>query len=413
MPSSPPGSVEPTSDRPGEVDPADRRQEERLRALVRAIPDLIFRMSGDGTYIDFNDGSAEPTSVPPEAFLGKNIRDLPLPPAFIEKSLFHLQRAIREGTLDVFEYELDDAQGRRQHYEARFIRSGQDEAVCIVRNITERKQAEARQAQLVQSEKMVLLGQMAAGIAHEISNPASYVMSNLGTLRHYIEQFQPVMQLQRELMEAGKAVDPGPLSERLAGLRELWERHRLEELLQELPELIQESLNGTQRIREIAQDLRVFTHQDSGPMQLVDLNTELESALRIVWSEIRHKCEVQREYGPLPSIACYPSQLVQVFTNLFVNAAQSIETQGVIGIRTWQEGESVVVRISDTGKGMTPETLARLSTPFFTTKPRGEGTGLGLSISYDIIARHKGRIEVQSEPGQGSTFTLHLPLSAR
>jgi two-component system NtrC family sensor kinase len=391
---------------------ARKRSEERLSALVRAVPDLIFRMSGDGTYLDYNDGTPEPTVLPAEAFLGKNLRDLPLPPAFIEKALFHIQRAIREGTLDVFEYELDDVQGRCQQYEARIIRSGPDEAVCIVRNITERKQAEARQAQLLQSEKMASLGQMAAGIAHEINNPVSYVMSNLGTLRQYLEELQPVIQAQRQLQVAGAAGEPCLLAGELANLRALWERQGVEAVLQDMPELIRESVIGTQRIREIVQSLRTFTRQDSGEPQLVDLNAELESALRIVWAEIRYKCEVIREYGPLPAIACYPNQLAQVFTNLFVNAAQAIEARGVIRIRTWQGRDQVMVQISDTGKGMTPETLAKLSTPFFTTKPRGQGTGLGLSISYGIIARHKGRIEVESEPGKGSTFTIGLPLSA-
>jgi PAS domain S-box-containing protein len=388
---------------------ARKRGEERLSALVRAVPDLLFRLTGDGTYIDYNDGSPEPTAVPAEAFLGKNIRELPLPPAFIDKTLYHLQHVIREGTLDVFEYELEIGPGKLQQYEARLSRSGPDEVVCIVRNITERKQAEARQAQLLQSEKMAMLGQMAAGIAHEINNPVSYVMSNLGTLRQYLRELQPVLQAQRELMEPGAAADMLP--ERLQKLRELWERQRLDEVLQDIPELIQESQMGTHRIREIVQSLRTFTRQDSGEPQLVDLNAELESSLRIVWAEIRYKCEVKREYGPLPHVACFPNQLAQVFTNLLVNAAQAIETRGVICVRTWQDREEAVVQISDTGRGMTPETIAKLSTPFFTTKPRGQGTGLGLSISYGIIACHKGRIEVQSELGKGTTFTIRLPLA--
>jgi PAS domain S-box-containing protein len=389
---------------------ARRRGEERLRALVRAVPDLLFRMTSDGTYLDYNDGSPEPTAVPAEAFLGKNIRELPLPAAFIDKTLSHLQHVIREGTLDVFEYELEVGPGDLRHYEARLSRSGPDEVVCIVRNITDRKQAEARQAHLLQSEKMALLGQMAAGIAHEINNPVSYVMSNLGTLRQYLQELQPVLQAQRQLMEPGTAADV--LSERLAKLRELWERERLDDVLQDMPELIQESQMGTHRIQNIVQSLRTFTRQDAGEPLLVDLNAELESSLRIVWAELRYKCEVQREYGTLPAVACFPNQLAQVFTNLLVNAAQAIETRGVIRVRTWQAREEAVVQISDTGQGMTPETIARLSTPFFTTKPRGQGTGLGLSISYGIIASHNGHIEVQSELGKGTTFTIHLPLPA-
>jgi signal transduction histidine kinase len=148
-----------------------------------------------------------------------------------------------------------------------------------------------------------------------------------------------------------------------------------------------------------------------GRPQEVDLNAELESTLRMVWNELKYKCEVIRDMEPLPLISCYPTQIAQVFTNLLVNASQAIENQGQIRIRTRHQGGEVIVAISDTGKGMTPETLSRLFNPFFTTKPRGQGTGLGLSISRDIIHRHGGRIEVDSTPGQGSTFTIYLPVA--
>jgi signal transduction histidine kinase len=192
-------------------------------------------------------------------------------------------------------------------------------------------------------------------------------------------------------------------------MRQLWEQGDLNELLSDMPELIQESLTGTKRIREIAHSLRNFAREDDGKPQSVDLNEELESTLRMVRNELKYKCEVRREFGQLPRITGFPTQLVQVFTNLLLNAAQSMEARGEIHIRTWMEDEEAVVEISDTGKGMTEETLSKIFTPFFTTKPRGQGTGLGLSISRDIITRHGGRIEVRSEPGRGSTFTLYLP----
>ena len=155
----------------------------------------------------------------------------------------------------------------------------------------------------------------------------------------------------------------------------------------------------------------MFAREDSGEPQLADLNTELEATLRMVWNELKYKCTVERDFGPLPLLRCHPNQLSQVFANLLVNAAQAIEKQGTIRIRTRHEGGEVVVSISDTGQGMGPETLARLFTPFFTTKPRGQGTGLGLSVSQSIIARHQGRIQVDSTPGQGTTFRIHLPIT--
>jgi PAS domain S-box-containing protein len=423
---------------------ARKRGEERLRALVRTLPDIVLRQSLDGTYLDYHASKSHELAISPESLIGSNMRQLPFPAPLIDKMFMHLGRAIREGTLEVFEYALDLPQ-ERQYFEARVVRSGPDEAVSIIRNITERKQAEARllqqeeelrrhrdsleelvrnrsekllqatieleeqQAQLIQAEKMASLGQMAAGVAHEINNPVSYVMSNLGTLDQYVSSLTPLLQLQRELLATREAESGGAAAELLERMRELWKQEEVDYLLGDMPELIEESLAGTRRIKEIAQGLRSFAREDSGEPQLVDVNTELASTLKIVWNELKYKCEVKRDFGPLPPVSCHPTQICQVFTNLLVNAAQAIETRGEIRIRTRHEGNEVVVEIADTGRGMTQETISKLFTPFFTTKPRGQGTGLGLSVSYGIIARHKGRIDVQSEPGKGSTFIIRLP----
>ncbi|KFE71588.1 PAS domain-containing sensor histidine kinase [Hyalangium minutum] len=389
---------------------ARKHSEERLRALFRAIPDLLFRIRGDGTFIDWNDGSPEPTALPSEAFMGKKIQNLPMPRPFIEQTLTNVNRVIRDGNLAVYEYELEKPQGV-QRYEARVVRSGPDEAVCIVRNITDRKLMEERQGQLIRAEKLASLGQLAAGIAHEINNPVSYVSSNLRMLEKYIAGLLPLLQFQHELLEGTRGTEQSLSAEQLSRLRELWKKADVENLLSDLPEVIQESLTGTKRITEIVQSLRSFSREDSGSAQAVDLNAELESTLRMVWNELKYKCELVRDFGPLPPITCHPTQIAQVFTNLLVNASQAIETFGEIRIRTRQQDAEAVVEISDTGKGMTEETLSKLFTPFFTTKPRGQGTGLGLSISRDIILRHGGRIEVTSVPGKGSTFIVTLPTS--
>jgi signal transduction histidine kinase len=384
--------------------------------------------------------------VPPQELIGTNVRDLPMPQPLIERILLHLERAIREGTLEVFEYELT-VSGQPQHYECRVIRSGPDEAVCIVRNITERKRAEERlhqqeeelrrhrahleelvnsrtekllqatraleerQVQLIQAEKLASIGQMAAGVAHEVSSPVGYVMSNLGVLNQYVSSIIPLLELQRELLGAQGAGQQETREALLARLEAEWKRADVASILEDLPGLLEETVEGARRIKEIVQSLRMFAREDSGEPQLADLNEELESTLRMVWNQLKYKCTVERDLGPLPRLRCHPNQLGQVFANLLVNAAQAIERQGVIRIRTRHEGSEVVVRISDTGHGMTPETRARLFTPFFTTKPRGQGTGLGLSVSQSIIARHQGRIEVESEPGQGTTFTVALPVT--
>jgi two-component system, NtrC family, sensor kinase len=427
---------------------ARKSGEERLRALVRALPDLVFRNRIDGTYLDFLANGDEPLLTSPESIIGRTIRQMPMLQPLAEKMMLHLERAIRDGTLEVLEYSLEMPKGR-QEYEARIFRSGPDEAISLIRNITERKQIEARlrqqeeelrrqrdsleelvrtrgeklrqatleleeqQAQLIQAEKLASLGQMAAGIVHEINNPVSYVMSNLGTLDQYVSALTPLLRLQGELLALPEPEERSPAAELRERLREQWKQEDVDYILTDMPQLIEESLAGTRRVIEIAQSLRSFAREDSGEPQLVDVNAELASTLKMVWNELKYKCEVKRDFGPLPPVSCHPTQLAQVFTNLLVNAAHAIETRGEIRIRTRHEGSEVVVEISDTGKGMTQETLSKLFTPFFTTKPRGQGTGLGLSVSYGIITRHKGRIAVQSEPGKGSTFTIHLPAAQR
>ncbi|MCY1076874.1 ATP-binding protein [Archangium lansingense] len=421
-----------------------KRNEERLRSLIRTLPDLVLRQRADGTYLDYHAAKPEDLAVPPERIIGSNMRQTPFPASLIDKMFMHLGRAIREGTLEVFDYALELPNGR-EYFEARIRRSGPDEAVSIIRNITERKlfeqrllqqeeelrrhrdsleelvrnrsekllkatiELEEQQAQLIQTEKLASLGQMAAGVAHEINNPVSYVMSNLGTLDQYVSSLIPLLQLLRELV-----ANPGSASaELLERLGELWKQEDVDYLLTDMPELVEESLVGARRVKEIAQSLRTFAREDTGEPQLVDVNTELASTLKLVWNELKYKCEVKRDFGPLPPVSCHPTQIGQVFSNLLINASHAIETRGEIRIRTRQEGSEVVVEIADTGKGMSQETLSKLFTPFFTTKPRGQGTGLGLSVSYGIIAKHKGRIDVQSQPGQGSTFTIRLPAAQR
>jgi two-component system NtrC family sensor kinase len=387
-----------------------KRSEERLSALLQAIPDLIFRQSVDGTFLDFSCSTAQETLMRPEDFVGRNMRELPMPRHVVDMTFENIAKVLREGLVAIYDYEMELPQGR-QSYEARMVRSGPDEVVSIIRNVTERRLVEERQAQLIQAEKLASLGQMAAGLAHEINNPVSYVTSNLRALDEYVAAVGPLLRMMGEWLKVpGEEARP-VTAEQLARMRQLWEQGSVDELLTDMPELLQESLTGTRRIKEIAQSLRVFAREDDGLAQAVDLNEELESTLRMVGNELKYKCEVKRDFGPLPLVTCPPTQIVQVFTNLLLNAAQAIETRGEIRIRTRQVDQEAVVEISDTGKGMTAETLSKLFTPFFTTKPRGQGTGLGLSISRDIVTRQGGRIEVRSEPGKGSTFTVYLPIT--
>ncbi|WP_026603136.1 ATP-binding protein [Methylomonas sp. 11b] len=264
---------------------------------------------------------------------------------------------------------------------------------------------EAVHLQLLQSEKLAAIGQLAAGIAHEINNPIGFVNSNLNTLSGYLRDVFCVMDA------SNAALDENPLSaETLQSLRELKHTKQLDYLRNDIPELIAESMEGLSRVRDIIQDLKDFAHADKNDWELGDLHKGLDSTLNIINNELKYHCTVHKQYGEIPQIYCLPSQLNQVFMNLLINAAHAIETKGDIQISTGCADRGVWVEISDNGKGIDPENLPRLFEPFFTTKPVGKGTGLGLSVSQNIVRKHGGRIEVTSQLGQGSRFRVWLPI---
>ena len=260
------------------------------------------------------------------------------------------------------------------------------------------------QGQMIQQEKMASIGQLAAGVAHEINNPTGFIMSNLGTLGKYVERLVQFIAAQQEAL--GGLV-PAEEAQRSSLLRD---RLKVDRIIGDLPDLIRESLGGTERVKAIVQNLKSFSRQDDSLCQLTDLRECIESTINIVWNEIKYKVTLNREYGELPRVMCYPQQLNQVIMNLLVNAEHAIEARGEITIRTWQGDGSVFIAVSDTGSGIAAEHREHIFEPFFTTKEAGKGTGLGLSISSNIVKKHGGDIAVQSEPGKGTTFTVSLPL---
>ncbi|HEX6704539.1 MAG TPA: ATP-binding protein [Albitalea sp.] len=263
--------------------------------------------------------------------------------------------------------------------------------------IAERKHLEG---QLIQSEKLASIGQLAAGVAHEINNPIGYIFSNFSTLDGYLADLFAVI-------AAHEAAAPAT-----ADIAALHERVGLDYLKEDVPALMQESREGIVRVRQIVQDLKDFSRVDaSQDWQRADLHQGIESTLNIVASEVRYKADVVRDFGQLPEVECLPSQINQVVMNLVVNAAHAMgPARGVITIRTGAEGAMVWFSVEDTGSGIPPEVLPRIFDPFFTTKPVGQGTGLGLSLSYGIVQKHHGRIEVKSELGKGTTFRVSLPM---
>ena len=270
---------------------------------------------------------------------------------------------------------------------------------------------EERQSQLLHSERMASLGQLVAGIAHEINNPLGYITSNLATLTQYLSVFTELLTLYRQMADSAGPRLQGAEAELLGRIQALQEEEDLDYLLGDVKELLHDSREGAHRVADIVQSLKAFVREDSGQPELVDVNKELATTLKVVWNQLKYKSEVKCEYGQIHPILGRPAQLNQVFTHLLLNAIQAIPERGVIHISTQCEKEEVVVRISDTGHGMTPDVLSKLFTPFFTTKPPGKGVGLGLSISHGIITRHLGRIEARSQFGQGTTFLIRFPIA--
>jgi signal transduction histidine kinase len=264
----------------------------------------------------------------------------------------------------------------------------------------------ATQAQMLQNDKMASIGQLAAGVAHEINNPIGFVTSNLSSLERYMAKIVEFITAQSERIAAHAPAEA--VSELAAKRKSL----KLDYILDDMKSLIAESLDGTGRVQKIVQDLKSFSRIDTVEHSFVDINACLESTINIVWNEIKYKATLQRDFGDLPLIKCHPQQLNQVFMNLLINAGHAIDKEGTISVRSRHEAGLIQIAISDTGCGIPEEIRARIFEPFFTTKEVGKGTGLGLSISYDIVKKHGGEIRLASEVGKGTTFTVLVPVAS-
>jgi two-component system NtrC family sensor kinase len=249
---------------------------------------------------------------------------------------------------------------------------------------------------------MAGLGQLAAGIAHELNNPAGFVYGNMDLIRGYLGRLELIL----TIYERTKLPQP-----EAAQLDLTKKEIGYDLLLPDLRSMIADCLEGAERIRDVVQNLRLFSRLDDAEFKRIDLHESLDSTIRIVSRYYGSGAiRLVRKYGTLPLVSCYAGQLNQVWTNLLVNAAQSINGKGEVSISTAVDGDCAIVTISDTGCGIEPEHLNRIFDPFFTTKPVGEGTGLGLSITYGIIEKHGGTITVESMRGVGTTFTVSIPI---
>jgi two-component system NtrC family sensor kinase len=262
------------------------------------------------------------------------------------------------------------------------------------------------QAQLMQSEKLASIGQLAAGVAHEINNPIGYVFSNFETLGSYITRMLTMFE---HYQQAEASIGDGAVRDAVSAQRASID---LEFLIEDIPVLMAESREGITRVRKIVQDLKDFSRVDANQeWQWANLHAGIDSTLNIVSNEVKYKADVVKEYGNIPDIECQPSHINQVIMNIVINGVHAIGPErGRITIRTGCDDTHVWIEIADTGSGIPKEIQNRIFDPFFTTKPIGSGTGLGLSLSYGIIQKHNGQIDVQSAPGRGTTFRITLPI---
>lgn len=272
--------------------------------------------------------------------------------------------------------------------------------------LRKKEQLERLQAQIIHSEKMASLGQLAAGIAHELNNPVGFVHGNMEILENCAAGLLKLLKFYDD------AKITGPVAEAAAKIKA---EIGYDYTVSDLPSIISDCRDGAERVRDIVQNLRTFSRLDEAEFKMTDIHEGIDSTIRLLSRYFSGgNIRLLREYGELPSVEAYSAQLNQVWANLLINAAQAVaEKGGDVCIRTQMDGDSVVIAVSDNGVGISPENLNRIFDPFFTTKAVGDGTGLGLSISFGIIERHGGKITVESKPGQGSTFTVTLPISYR
>ncbi|MDP6074696.1 MAG: ATP-binding protein [Myxococcota bacterium] len=273
------------------------------------------------------------------------------------------------------------------------------------------------QQRVLQTEKMAAIGQLAAGVAHEINNPMGFIHANLFQMGEYVADLRRVSEAVDALRKSAELGNAREIVEAAGRLGSVSDEVDVDFLLSDLAKAIRESQEGSERIRHIVQDLRDFSHQDTGEQVRSDLNQCLDSTANIVWPMMKHVIVLEREYEDLPAVLCYPMQLKQVFMNLLVNAFQAIEEKlevapgtGRILLQTARRGDRVVVSVTDSGVGIDPANVDRIFAPFFTTKKVGTGTGLGLSTAYNIVHRHGGSLDVESAAGGGVTFRLTLPV---
>ncbi|RME33569.1 MAG: PAS domain S-box protein [Gammaproteobacteria bacterium] len=381
----------------------------RPRAILDAIPDAIVILTPEGNIQGLNRAAESFFGHPIEELAGQEISRLLVSPADGRPWSLPADLPAPGECLGV-ELEGLHGDGSRFPVELRLKRlevAGQTLVIAVLRDLTERRQLET---QLQQAQKLEAIGQLAAGIAHEINTPIQYVGDNLRALKEYFDDLKRLTEELQACLEA-PAEEVGPRRE---AIRELAAELDLDFVMEDIPAAIEQGLEGIGRVAEIVRAMKDFSHMDSARISTIDLNRALENTLLVARNEYKYVADVETDFAELPAVECHASELNQVFLNLLVNAAHAIADKGPergrITLRTRPVADGVEIRISDTGTGIPASILDRIFDPFFTTKEVGRGTGQGLAIAYQVIRKHGGRIEVETEEGKGTTFVIRLPL---
>jgi PAS domain S-box-containing protein len=397
----------------GRAQAALQESEERYRLLVENTNVGIALISDQTIILFANKPVARISGYTVEEIVGKPFMDFVHPEDREMAVSNHARRLNGENIVESYPIRMLNRDNEIFWLEVNAVHmsyEGKPAIIVFMRDITKQRQMEA---QLYQSEKMASIGQLAAGVAHEINNPVGFVNSNLHTLHEYQKETKEIIIRYRSVLADIKTrlVDAlqDPIAGQIRAIESLQTEVDIDYILEDGPQLVAESQEGMERIRKIVLDLKNFAHPGSQKRQMININESIESTLNIVWNELKYNASVVKDFGQLPEIGGYPQQLNQVFMNLLVNAGQAMEQKGEIRIQTRAVNDHVEIKFTDTGCGIPRENLNRIFDPFFTTKPVGKGTGLGLNVSYNIIAKHNGTMHVESTQGKGTTFKIQLP----
>ena len=385
-----------------------------VRAILSAFPDLFFIVNASGQIKQFSFKNSSEIYLAHSVMLGRNIQDVY--PSSVGKLFSEsVEQVLKNHQLIKVEYVLP-FQSVEKYYEARLLPFQEGKVFIVVRDITEGKNAEQElknaHAQILHNEKLASIGQLAAGVAHEINNPVGFISNNMEILHQYIENYTKVLKMMETLAEYVESSNWGQVSRIVAEFKLLAEDANFVFMKSDVSRLLEHSENGLERIRKIVFDLRTFARDDGeGTVELLAIEEVIDSILSIVHNELKYKAQLIKDYDSSGLVRANATRLGQVFLNLLINSVQAIKEKGQIIVKTYQDDNFVCVDIVDTGQGILPEHIVKVFDPFFTTKPVGQGTGLGLSVSYEIIQKFGGMIKVRSTRGVGTTFTVMLPIS--